>query len=50
VDARPAARAAAAGGWTGAWTTHTGPAGRYDSLRYEAEILAFVVDAADAAG
>jgi oligopeptidase B len=29
---------------------HTGPAGRYDSLRYEAEILAFVVDTAGAAG
>ena len=25
---------------------HTGPPGRYDSLRYEAEILACVVDAA----
>src|SRR5580693_1944350 len=24
---------------------HTGPAGRYDSLRYEAEVLAFIVDA-----
>ena len=25
---------------------HVGPAGRYDRLRYEAEILAFVVTAA----
>jgi oligopeptidase B len=25
---------------------HVGPAGRYDRLRYEAEILAFIVDAA----
>ena len=24
---------------------NTGPAGRYDSLRYEAEVLAFIVDA-----
>jgi hypothetical protein len=24
---------------------HVGPAGRYDRLRYEAEILAFIVDA-----
>jgi oligopeptidase B len=27
---------------------HTGPAGRYDQLRYEAEILAFIVTAAGA--
>jgi oligopeptidase B len=25
---------------------HVGPAGRYDQLRYEAEILAFIVTAA----
>jgi len=24
---------------------HTGPAGRYDRLAYEAEVLAFVIDA-----
>jgi oligopeptidase B len=29
---------------------HTGPAGRYDSLRYEAEVLAFAVDAVGKAG
>jgi oligopeptidase B len=27
---------------------HTGPAGRYDQLGYEAEILAFIVTAAGA--
>jgi oligopeptidase B len=26
---------------------HVGPAGRYDQLRYEAEILAFILDEAD---
>ena len=25
---------------------HTGPAGRYEELRYEAEVLAFILDAA----
>jgi oligopeptidase B len=29
---------------------HVGPAGRYDQLRYEAEILAFILTAAGAAG
>ena len=28
---------------------HVGPAGRYDQLRYEAEIVAFIVTAADTA-
>jgi oligopeptidase B len=26
---------------------HIGPAGRYDQLRYEAEIIAFALDAVD---
>jgi oligopeptidase B len=29
---------------------HVGPAGRYDQLRYEAEILAFILTAAGSGG
>ena len=47
--ARPAGRAGSAGGGRGLFRpelgagAHVGPAGRYDKLAYEAEILAFIL-------